>query len=138
MELLIPAHIKRASKPIRVVFYHNPLLNRILVGFPEQFPAPIGWNKIVCTTAAEVNTWSKRLRLQERCDEERTDEEREMIEGPIRDYVRKELITKMMNARNEINRQFCRYALDRLDEMEAKNKVKRESFMHIESEEDGR
>lgn len=137
-EIWIPEHLKRARKPISVVFYYSRKFNRILVGFPEQFPAPEGFEKIVCTTAAEVDLWSNRLRLQEKMDEERTDEEREAIEGPIRDYVRKELVTKMLNARNEVNRAFCKFALDRLDEEANKRKMKRIAYMHQEGFEAGR
>jgi hypothetical protein len=136
-ELWLPEHLKPARKQIRVVFYYHRKFNRIVVGFPEQFPAPQGWEKIVCTSAAEVELWSKRLRLQEQCDEEMSDEQREAVEGPIRNYVRKELVSRMMNARNELNREFCRYALKRLDEQESRRKMKKIAFMHAEAHEDG-
>lgn len=137
-ELLIPAHLKRARVPIRVTFLLNRSLNRLMIGLPEQFPAPPGWEKIVCTTAAEVDAMSARLRRQEQIDEELTDEQREAIEGPIRDYARKELVTLMMNSHNAINHDFCRFALARMDEADAaRRKNKRESYMHCEAAEQG-
>jgi hypothetical protein len=67
-----------------------------------------------------------------------TEEEREIAEGPMRDYARKELIHLRDNARNQINRDFCQMALDKMDEYDRKRKEKRESFMHIEGYEHGK
>lgn len=137
-ELIIPAHLKRARVPIKVTFLLNRSLNRLMIGLPEQFPTPPGWEKIVCTTAAEVDAMSARLRRQEQIDEEMTDEQRDAIEGPIRDYARKELVTLMMNSSNSLNRDFCRFALARMDEADAaRRKNKRTSYQHAEGYEAG-
>lgn len=135
--LWIPRHWKQERKPVRTVFYHNPKLDRIMVGFPEQFPAPPGFEKVICTTAHEVDTWSQRMREQDRRDQEMTDEQREAIEGPVRDYVRKELVYLRDHARNALNRDFCQWALNRLEEQESRKRMKRESYMHCEAAEDG-
>jgi|WetSurMetagenome_2_1015567.scaffolds.fasta_scaffold26628_4 hypothetical protein len=136
--LWIPRRLKPVVKRIRVVFYRHIKMNRIMVGFPEEFPAPKGCEKIICETAKEVELWSGRMREQEKRDEERTDEEREFVEGQMRDYVRKELIAKMMTSKNALNRDFCRQALERLDEQQKKRKIVRESYMHAEAYEDGK
>lgn len=137
-ELWIPRHLKPAVKRTRVVFYYQPKLDRVLVGFPENFPAPAGFQKIVCETAAEVDRWSEKMRKQERRDEEMTDEQREAIEGPIRDAVRKEMVYRRDHARNQLNRDFCQFAIDRIDERARRRKMVKESYMHIEGHEDGK
>lgn len=138
-QLWLPRQYRKNRKPVSVVFYVNRKLNgRILVGAPADYPAPADCEKIVCTTAAEVDLWDKKLRAQEKAEAEMTAEEREKIEGPIRDYVRKEMIFRLMTSRNEVNRQFCRAALNRLDEEEAKKKKEREErYMHCLAYEDG-
>lgn len=136
-DVWVPRHLKPANKPVNVVFYYSRKLNKILIGFPEEYPAPNGFEKIVCRSAHEVEIWSQRLREQERREEEMTDEAREAIEGPLRQYARQELQRLMANARNSLNREFCRQALLRIDEMERKNKMKRETFMHAEGYTDG-
>lgn len=136
--LWLPKTMKPAVKRISVVFYFNSKLNRIMVGFPEQFPAPNGWQKIVCTTAAEVDLYDKRLREQEKFDNEMSDDQRDAIEAPMEDYARKELVTLMLNARTPLNREFCRFALQQLDEKKAKRKTRQESYMHIVGYEQGK
>jgi len=136
--LWIPAHLKAAQKRISVVFYVHHQTRRILVGFPEQFPAPEGFIKVIATTAREVDQMSQKMREQDARDEAMTEEQREAIEGPVRSYVRQELQNRMANARNDINREFCRFALARLDEQDRKRRMKRESYMHCEAVEDGK
>lgn len=141
--LWVPKHLRPAVKRIAVVFYHNPTTQRIIVGFPDNFPVPpsfakAGFQKIVCTSAHELEIWSQKLRDQERRDEEMTDEQREAFEGPIRAWARQELVTSFMNARNAINKEFCRFALNKFDEDERRRKMKKESFMHIEGFESGK
>jgi transketolase len=115
----------------------------VIVGFPEQFPIPpawakLGYQKVVCRSAAEVDSWDKKLREQEKRESEMTYEQREAVEGPIRAYVRQELQHKMATSRNAINREFCRQALQKLDDDENRRRMKRESFMHIVGFEDGK
>ncbi len=141
-EIWIPGQSRPAVKKIAIVFYHQKSTGRILVGAPEQYPLPsmfarMGYEKIVCTTAQDVDRWDKKYREQEKRENEMTDEQREAIEGPIRQMVRAELVTSMLNARNEVNREFCRAAIARLDEDWENKKMKRESFQHIVGYEDG-
>jgi hypothetical protein len=44
----------------------------------------------------------------------------------------------MQNAKNQINRDFCREALRQMDEAEIKRKEVRDSYMHIEAFEQGK
>lgn len=138
----VPDHLKGGRKFVAVVFYFNRKINRMLVGAPEQFPIPrllrnAGYEKIVCRNAHDVDLWSQKMREQERRDEEMTEQQRDAFEGPLRALLRQELVTKMLNSRNAVNREFCRAALQRMDEDEARRKVRRESWMHIEAAEDG-
>ena len=140
--LWVPSSYRSAVKKIAIVFYHQPSTGRIMVGSPDNFPLPeplkkIGFQKIVCTTAQEVDAWDKKFRAQEAREEEMTDEQREAVEGPVRAWARAELVTAMMNARNSLNKEFCRHALERLDADEAKRKMKKESFQHCVGFEDG-
>lgn len=135
--LWLPKHLRPAVKRIAVVFYVHSHSKLISVGAPENFPAPKGFLKVVCRTAAEVDAMSQKLRDQERRIDEMTDEQREAFEGPIRDWARAQLVTSMMNARNSINREFCRVALERLDAEVERRRMKKISFMHAEAFEDG-
>lgn len=142
-EIWIPGQTRSAVKKIAVVFYYQKTTGCIMVGFPEQFPIPpqlssIGFERIICRSAAEVDTWDKKMREQEKREEEMTDEQREAIEGPMRAWARGQLVTAMLNARNPLNRDFCRAALDRMDEDERRRKMKKESYMHIVGFEDGK
>ena len=141
-DLWIPSQYKPAQKKVAIVFYYQPSTGNITPGAPDNFPLPKvledeGYQKIVCHTAQEVDLWDKKCREQEKREQEKTDEEREAIEGPIRRMARQELINKMLNSRNAVNREFCRQALLKLDEMEERLKIKRESFQHVVGFEDG-
>ena len=141
--LWIPSHLKAARKRIKVVFYLNRQLDRVEVGAPEQFGLPmvlarLGWEKVVCETAHEVELYSEKKRKQDLRDAERTEEDREKIEGPIRDAIRKDLNYRMLNSKNQLNKDFCVFALKKLDEQEKNRKEKIDSFQHSEGFEDGK
>ena len=139
----VPGNPKPAVKRVAVVFYWSQKHNRIAVGAPEEFPLPKilaeqGFQKIVCRSASEVDRWSQRMRDQEKRDAEMTDEQRYAFEGPLREALRKELVTKMMNSKNALNRDFCRAALQQMDAADEEQKrAKTESMMHAEAYESG-
>jgi hypothetical protein len=137
-ELWLPKKYAVGRKPVCVVFYRHVKTGRLVMGFPAQYPAPKGFDKVICTTAHDVDVMSAKLHDQERRDDAMTDEQREAVEGPVREYARKELVTSMMTARNNVNREFCRWALKQMDDQEARRKVIRESYMHCEAAEDGK
>jgi hypothetical protein len=132
-DLWVPQHLRKAKIPTKIVFYKWKRGDSFYytVGCPDNYPAPKGAEKIVCETAAEVEKYDQILRDQDRAQQEMTDEQRYEIEEPIWKQLRADLHNQMTNARNEINREFCRLALKQMDEAEAKRKEKRESFQHI-------
>lgn len=141
--LWIPQHLRPAQKRLAVVFYFQKSSGRIIVGFPDNFPIPpsfakVGFEKIVCRTASDLDLWDKKFREQEKREDEMTDEAREAFEGPIRAWARQELVTAYMNARNALNKTFCKMALDKLDEDEKRRKMTKESYMHVCGFEDGK
>jgi hypothetical protein len=138
--LWLPSHLRPARKKISVVFYKWKIGEtiRYTVGAPVDYPAPRGAEKIVCETATEVDKYDRILREQERADHEMTEEERYEFEAPIRKYLREDLYNRMVNSKNTINREFCRMALAKMDEYEAKNKERKESVQHIVAFEDGK
>ncbi len=139
----IPGVSKPANKVVNIVFWFSKKLDHIRVGAPEWMPIPknlvmLGYDKIVCRSAHEVGIWSQKLRDQERRLREQTDEQREAFEGPILQKMRQDLHYQMANARNQINRDFVRQALVKLDEYEEKRrKENTESYQHVEAFEEG-
>jgi hypothetical protein len=142
--LYIPNVLKPAKKVVNIVFWFSRKLDHIRIGAPEWFPIPpnlvlLGYEKIVCRTAHDVERWSQKMRDQERREQERSDEQRDAFEGPILAKMRSDLHHQMANARNQINRDFCRQALAKLDEYQDRRlKEKIESMMHVEGFEDGK
>lgn len=133
----IPAHMKRSREFTKTRFWIDPW-KKIRVAAPLPFPCPDGWQDIVCTSAAEADLWSDRMRQQENDDLEKTAEEREMAEGPMRDAARKELLACIANSTNAISRAVGMRLLENLDrEDDARKKVKLETYMHQEAAELG-
>lgn len=139
-ELWIPKHLRPAVQRTKIVFYKwkKAGVIRYTVGAPENFPAPKGAEKIVCQSAAEVEKYSQILRDQDAADAEISEAERYEREEPIWQALRKDLQNKMANAKNQINREFCRVALQRMDEAEVKRKEVRTSYQHCEGFEQGK
>lgn len=140
----VPKYLaKPAHRAMAVVFWHSAKLDRVVVGLPEQYPVPavlekLGFQKVVCRSAHEVEIWSEKLRAQERRDEERTDVEREMFEAPLVAIIRSDIRARMIASPNAITREFCRNALEQMDRRERENQLKRVSFQHSEAYEDGK
>jgi aspartate oxidase len=122
----------------KIVYWRNPINQQLTMGLPENYPAPWGWEKIVCGTAMAAEFWSNEMRKQERIAEEAKDEERERIEGPMKKQLRSHMFNLMANARNEMNREFLRRHLELYDKRQDKTKFKRESYLHSEAYEHGR
>lgn len=140
-DLILPDSCRPRNAQLRtkVVFYKHIATGRYGVGFPEQFPAPKGYEKIVCNHAYEVEKWDKVLRQQEVTDRERTAEERERVEGPMREHLRGLLRRGQATARNQINKDFCAESIKRLDIAETeRSKETVESYMHCAAFEEGK
>lgn len=119
------------------VFYYNSTSGEIMAGLPEAYPAPYGFEKIVCTSAREAEQWSARQRKWDEFKHRLKMEERELIEGPMRDQMRKHLHHLMANSRNNVNRDFLKKSLENFEKNSNQWKYKRESFLHAEAFEHG-
>ena len=119
-------------------FFYNETSGEVMTGLPEQFPAPKGYEKIVCNSAAEAEKWSDRQRKWEQFKHSIKEQERELIEGPIRDEMRHHIQHLASNARNSFNRDFLLRHLSQYDKRDAPWKSKRESYLHSEAFENGR
>lgn len=122
----------------KIIFYQHTVTGQITMGFPEQFPAPPYYNKIVCQTAHDAESWSQKMREQEVAREAMIDEEREAIEGEMLRNLRSHMHNQIANARNNKNRDFLKIWMERADRIPSKTKMKRESYLHAEAFERGR
>jgi hypothetical protein len=126
----------KAQLSKKPVFYRSAS-GQIMSGMPENIAAPYGYEKIVCGSAREAERYSEMQRRQERVTYGRQQEERGMIEGQFRDEIRSEMRTKYANARNPINREFMRRALERNANSSDPTRYERESYLHVEGYEQG-
>jgi hypothetical protein len=103
---------------------------------PGVSDAPVGYEKIECRHAHEVEKWSSRLRAQEKRLREMTDEERYNFEEPIRAHGLIELRKQLAQAKDPVNRGFLDAAIRLLERNRARQKQeKTETFMHVEAHE---
>lgn len=132
---MIPRNAQLSHKAI---FYYNGTTGEIVGGLPEQFPAPYGYEKIVCNSAAEAEKWSARQRKHEDSKHELKQYERELVEGPIRDELRHHIQHLASNARDNTNRDFLLRHLSQYEKKPDPWKYKRESYLHAEGFEHGK
>jgi hypothetical protein len=119
------------------VFYTNSL-GEITSGMPENVPVPRGYEKVVCNSVQEAEHWSERQRQWERVKHGKIQEDRQRIEEPIHQEIRSEMHNRMSNARNSVNREFMRRAIETSDAKHSPWKYDRESYLHSEAFEDKR
>lgn len=122
----------------KLVYYYDGTTGEIRMGLPEQFPAPYGYQKIVCASVHDAETWSERMRRWEATKQEMEDIQREMVEGPIRDNLRKHMQHLAANARNNMNRDFLLKHLENYERRPNLTKTERVSYLHQEAYERGR
>ncbi len=127
---------KNAQISKKVVYFKNDKTGEIRMGLPEHFPASQGFHKVVCNTAHEAEVWSDRLRQFNLSKENRLNEKREQIEGAQRDEIRKHMHHVMAHSRNNINREFVRRYLDKMDKIPSH--TVREEYLHSEAYEERR
>lgn len=125
--------MNNAQLRVKIVFYQHQINGQVVMGFPENFPAPPYYNKIVCHTAHEAEHWSQVMREQEASREAMIDEQRDQIEGEIKRNLRSHMHSQIANARNNKNRDFLKIWLERDAAMADKTKTKRESYLHAEA-----
>jgi hypothetical protein len=135
--IIIPGdrqHQAQMSKPI--VFWYSKKLQHIMVPPSHLVPEPVGYERIECRHANEVDLWSERLRQQEKRIHEMTLEERYNFEEPIRAHMMAELRKNLANAKDPVNRQFLQRAIEKISEKREKmRKDVIESKMACESSE---
>jgi hypothetical protein len=129
--------IKTAQMTKKVVFYKDSS-GRIMSGMPENIRAPKGLEKIVCGSALEAERYSSLQRRQESREHRIQMEQRGAAENDFANEIRSEMRTKMANARNNVNREFMRRALERMDGKTDPTRFERESYLHSEGFEQGR
>jgi len=126
-----------AQLTTKIVYWYDGTTGDIRMGLQDRFPAPYGFEKIVCTSADEAEVWSERMRERETAKNALEDEQREMIEGPIRANLRSYMHHQMANARNNLNREFLRRHLELYDKRPDRTKGKQVSYLHAEGYEGG-
>jgi hypothetical protein len=122
----------------KIVYWFSPTTKEWRMGLPEAYPAPDGFEKVVCNTAHEAELCSEKMRTWEAMNGEINNQKREMVEGPIRDALRKQILWQISNARNAINREFLERHLMLYDKREDRTKQKRISYLHSEAYEQHR
>lgn len=119
----------------KAVFYRNPKTGETMGGYMGG-KIPHGFETIVCNSAAEVERWSQRQREWDSANHERIQEERERIEGPMKAELRAEMHHRLSNARNSVNRDFLRAAIERDGKKAMPMRYRRESYLHCEAHEE--
>jgi hypothetical protein len=128
--------LNNAQLSKKICYYYNGTSGEIRMGLPERFPAPPGFEKIICASAHDAEVWSDRLRKYNAFKESIKDEERNLIEGQWRSELRSHIRHLMANARNAYNRDAMRYFLDKHFDND-KSKTVREEYLHSEGYEQG-
>ncbi len=133
---------RNAQLKKKVIYYFsNPLhggTGEILMGgLSEHFPAPEGYEKIVCATVADAERWSGRMRIWEAAKEDIAQSYQRYKEAQQVEAIRSEFKTKIANARNQVNRDFMIQSLANFDKRyEDKYKMERTSYLHAEGYEE--
>ena len=125
------------SKPI-CYYFSNPSVyggtGEIIMGLPEQYAAPPGFEKIVCTSTAAAEKWSARMRKWEETKEEIAQMYQRHQEEKQFKAVLSDIDNKIANARDNINRDFMIQArANAVKRYEDRFAMKRESFLHSEA-----
>jgi hypothetical protein len=104
------------------------------MGLPEQYAAPPGFEKIVCTSTAAAEKWSARMRKWEETKEEIAQMYQRHQEEKQFKAVLSDIDNKIANARDNINRDFMIQArANAVKRYEDRFAMKRESFLHSEA-----
>ena len=126
----------------KIVFYFsNPMRNgtgEILMGLPEQYAAPEGFEKIVCTSTAMAEKWSGRMRVWEAAKENIAQAYQRAKESEQVERIRSQMRDNIANAPNQLNRDFAIQALENFDKRyEDRFATERTSFLHLEGFHEG-
>lgn len=130
--LILPRQYVQMAKP--VVFWHSKKLDFIMLPASPIAPPPTGYERIECRHAHEVDTWSERLRRQEKRIREMTDEDRYSFEEPIRAHGIAELRKALSNCTDENNRLFILRSIQNIERKRAQAKIEHvETYMACEA-----
>lgn len=134
-------HNAQLAKPV-IYYFSNPAVyggtGEIIMGLPEQYAAPPGFEKVVCTSTAAAEKWSGRMRKWDETKEEIAQMyQRKQEEDQVR-QMRSDMIHNITNARNQVNRDFAIQALANFDRhYEERFAMERTSYLHSEGHEAG-
>jgi hypothetical protein len=110
----------------------------IIMGLPECYAAPPGFEKIVCQTAMQAEKWSARMRIWEEAKEKMAQAYQRHQEEKQVEAIRSEFRTKIANASNQINKDFMIQSLANFEKRyKDKYAMERTSFLHSEAYEAG-
>ena len=116
-------------------FYVDRSTGEIMTGGPENARAPRGYEKVTCNSALEAERWSAKQRQWDKAKHYRIQEERAPIEEAKHAEIRAEMHNRMANARNNVNREFMRRAIETSDKKGNPWRYERESHLHSEAHE---
>jgi hypothetical protein len=137
--LILPGTVRKQvqfSKPI--CFWFNKDADHIINAPDHKIKPPVGYQRIECVHAHEVETWSSRLRAQETRIREMNDEEFYLYEDKIRSQQIAELKKNLDGCIDIKNRLFIKAAIEHFEGQREKARpvhIKRETYMAVESEE---
>ena len=106
-----------------IVFWYSSKLDHILNPPHHTIEPPTGYVKIECRHAHEVDTWSKRLRAQEKRIAGMTDHERYLYEDKIRAHAIEQIKKDIQNKPDDFNRKLAVELLRRMEASRAKAAV---------------
>lgn len=137
----MPRIINQQLTKAVVFYFSNPTMRymgeagtgEIIMGLPECYAAPPGFEKIVCQTAMQAEKWSARMRVWEETKEKIAQAYQRHQEAEQVEAIRSEFRTKIANARNQINRDFLIQSLANFEKRyEDRFAMERTSFLHSE------
>src|SRR5713226_5070746 len=133
--LLLPRQYVQMEKP--VVFWFSKKLDHIMNPASPIAPPPTGYQRVECRHAHEVDTWSNRLRAQEKRFFEMTDLERFEYEGKIESHIIEEMEKCLAASNDSTNKRFMKWYIDRAKQKRASRRppVAPENHMACEGQE---
>jgi len=133
-KLYLPRKYAQMSKP--VVFWFNRTADFIMCPPSPIAPPPAGFERIECRHAHEADSWSARLRLQEKRMREMTEFERFEYEGKVQASIIEEMEKCLARATDQTNREFLAYFIRLAKEKQRRRAVEVvETYMHAEAKE---
>lgn len=134
--LILPRRYAQMRKA--VVFWFNRSADFIMLPPSPIAPPPAGFERIECRHANEVDSWSARLRLQDKRLREMNAIERFEFEGKVQSSIIEEMKACYQRSTDPVNREFMAIAIRKAEEKREKRQMEViESYMHIEGFEAG-